>query len=133
MAVLLEERLLTRADYHKMAEVGIIRPNEAVELLNGKIIRMSPIGSEHAANVEDIYFLIEVADSSLEKDRISKLSIYAKAKIPYYWITNLQNKEIEIYSNPSGNKYLSKQVLVKKEKVELSGFSIHIPVSDLLI
>src|SRR5688500_13907972 len=38
-------RLFTRADYHKMAEVGLIAPDERAELLNGKIRTMSPVGS----------------------------------------------------------------------------------------
>ena len=54
MALQLEQRLLTVEEYHKMAEAGILSEDDRVELLNGQIIKMSPIGSKHAACVEKI-------------------------------------------------------------------------------
>lgn len=45
-------RLLTVQEYHRMAEVGILQPDEKVELIAGQIIRkMSPQGSPHAAAI----------------------------------------------------------------------------------
>lgn len=45
-------RLLTVEEYHRMAEVGILHPDEKVELIAGQIIRkMSPQGSPHAAAI----------------------------------------------------------------------------------
>ncbi|MEM8640938.1 MAG: Uma2 family endonuclease [Cyanobacteria bacterium P01_G01_bin.54] len=47
-----ELRLWTSDDYHRMAEVGILHPDEPVELIAGQIIRkMSPQGSPHAAAI----------------------------------------------------------------------------------
>ncbi len=51
-------------------------------------------------HVEDVLLVIEVADSSLKQDQTTKLEIYAEAGIPWYWIVNLQNKVIEVYSQP---------------------------------
>lgn len=46
--------------------------------------------------------LVEVADSTLDSDRIDKGRIYARAGIVCYWIVNLVNQQIEVYSSPSG-------------------------------
>jgi Uma2 family endonuclease len=50
----------------------------------------------------DIGLVIEVADSTLDGDRIDKGRLYAEAGIAYYWIVNLVDRQIEVYSLPSG-------------------------------
>ncbi|MEQ9301285.1 MAG: Uma2 family endonuclease [Cyclobacteriaceae bacterium] len=45
------KRLINREEYYKMAEVGILKSSDHVELINGEIIEMSPIGSRHAGAV----------------------------------------------------------------------------------
>ena len=49
-----ETRKFTVEEYYRMAEVGILQPNEKVELINGEIIVMSPIGNPHASTVRRI-------------------------------------------------------------------------------
>jgi Uma2 family endonuclease len=51
MAVQLLRRRFTVAEYHKMAEAGILSEDDRVELLEGEIVAMSPIGSRHAGLV----------------------------------------------------------------------------------
>lgn len=50
----------------------------------------------------DTSLLIEVADSSLLRDQRDKTRIYARAGIPVYWIINLVDRRIEVYTQPSG-------------------------------
>jgi Uma2 family endonuclease len=50
----------------------------------------------------DIGTLAEVADSSLLRDQRDKTRIYARANIPIYWIVNLVDRRIEVYTQPSG-------------------------------
>lgn len=45
--------------------------------------------------------VIEVADSSLEYDRTVKLSLYAEAAIPHYWLFNVTDRTLEAYSEPA--------------------------------
>jgi Uma2 family endonuclease len=45
---------LSVADYYRMAEVGILRPDERVELIEGEIIDMAPVGSVHAGTVDQM-------------------------------------------------------------------------------
>jgi Uma2 family endonuclease len=53
MAVEVEvpRRLFTVEEYHRMAEAGIFHPDERVELIEGEIVRMSPISPRHAGCV----------------------------------------------------------------------------------
>lgn len=53
MKVELEQRLINVAEYHRMGEVGILEES-GIELIYGKILKMSPIGSKHAACVNKI-------------------------------------------------------------------------------
>ncbi len=51
-------RLFNVDEYYAMAEAGILRHGERVELLSGVIVRMSPIGSRHAAWVDALANLL---------------------------------------------------------------------------
>src|SRR5262245_16812839 len=50
----------------------------------------------------DVGVVIEVADASLLRDQRDKTRIYARAGLPCYWIINLVDQRIEVYSQPSG-------------------------------
>jgi Uma2 family endonuclease len=59
MSVQIQRRLFTVSEYNKMAEAGIL-PERGVELINGEIINMSPIGIRHNAMVSKLtHFLVE--------------------------------------------------------------------------
>jgi len=50
--------------------------------------------------------LIEVAESSLRKDRTIKHEIYAEAGVPEYWIVDVKNRVVDVYTKPSPKGYL---------------------------
>jgi Uma2 family endonuclease len=52
MAVQPTRYRFTRADYYRMAEAGILGEGDRVELIEGEIYRMSPIGPMHAGGVD---------------------------------------------------------------------------------
>ncbi len=52
----------------------------------------------------DIALVIEVADTSLAEDRKRKGRLYARARLPIYWIVNLVGGHVEVYTRPKGGK-----------------------------
>lgn len=44
-------RRFTVHEYHRMAEAGILHEDDRVELIDGEIVEMNPVGSRHAACV----------------------------------------------------------------------------------
>jgi Uma2 family endonuclease len=50
----------------------------------------------------DVALLIEVADTSLLRDRVMKKRLYARAGFPVYWLIKLVDKRIEVYTEPTG-------------------------------
>lgn len=51
---------------------------------------------------QDVVLVVEVADSSLEQDRSTKKRVYARDGVAVYWIANLVDAQIEVYTQPSG-------------------------------
>ncbi len=132
-------------EYFALVEVGLLSPDDRVELLQGLIVSMSPQQPRHAATVwwisgrlasmvgnrglvrsqlplvaaansvpepdvavvpfrPDSYqsshpgealLVVEVADSSIGQDRLTKSRIYAAAGIPDYWLVNLRDSRVE--------------------------------------
>ena len=185
MSIQVKKKKLSVQDYHKMAEVGILAPDDCVELINGEIYQMSPIKSLHASHVnrialllarliEDDYHLItqnpiqldsysepepdlalvkkdeqfylkqhpkaadtlwviEVADSSLEYDRTIKGELYAQADIPFYWIINLQDYQIEAYAKPEHGQYTEHTFHKLENEFSLPFLSVTRKGTDFLI
>ena len=154
--VLAGVRLFNVDEYLDMEKAGILHEDDQVELIDGKVIIMAPIGNHHQSGTdwlnmllaptlvgraivriqgsirlhlrsapepdvavlrlrsvddnrpyypEDIYFVIEVADSSLEYDSGPKLARYAAVGIPEVWVANLRVREVTVYADPSGSGY----------------------------
>lgn len=164
----------TISQYHQMSEAGILSENDKVELINGEIIEMSPIGRRHAACVDrinrlfsnilgikvivrvqnpillnnlsepepdiallkpradfyesghpqpqDIFLLIEVADSSIEYDRDVKIPLYTSSGITEVWLVDIYQQVIIVYRYPSENGYRDIQILSRGEKLSISAF-----------
>ena len=93
----------------------------------------------HHPFAADVGLVIEVADSSLSRDRHDKGRIYAAANIPNYWVVNLIDRQIEFYSQPTPSgaaaEYAASQVYRPGDAapLELDGSLVAaIPVAELL-
>lgn len=81
---------------------------------------------------EDIYWLIEVADTTFTKDTGEKLKIYAAADIPEYWVIDVQRSQVRVFHQPSGEKY-QREVAVTAGTISPLAFpNLNISVERLL-
>ena len=82
---------------------------------------------------DDVHLLIEVSDSSLSYDRDVKLSLYAGAGIREFWIVNIPDSVVEVYTDPSESEYQTRRVFNAEHSVSPSAFSdISLPVSRIV-
>lgn len=93
-----------------------------------------------AAHPAQPVLVVEVGEASLTFDREEKGSLYARARVPEYWILNLRDRVLEIYREPHpdppaphGWAYRSRQDLAAGEHVTpLAAPMARIAVADLL-
>ncbi|MGL6076165.1 MAG: Uma2 family endonuclease [Fimbriiglobus sp.] len=50
------------------------------------------------------YLVVEVSDTSLAQDLGDKLTAYALAKIPEYWVVDIPHRQIHVFTKPKGGK-----------------------------
>ena len=69
----------------------------------------------------DVPLIIEVANSTLNRDQIWKKRIYARAGFAVYWIVNLTERRVEVYSQPAKAKgeYKIRRVYKRDESVPI--------------
>ena len=156
--VLAGRHRFTVDEFLAMEAAGVLYKSDRVELIDGVIIIMPPIGDSHVsgsnwgttlfvppllgratvqvsgpiylndntaprpditlvrwnapgsgvtghATPEDVYLVIEFADTSLAFDQGPKLARYAAAGIPEVWVANLRAWEVTAYGEPSGSEY----------------------------
>src|SRR5436309_1476254 len=153
--------------YHRLAELGVLDEDDRVELLDGQIVPMTPIGAAHAACVfrlnnllarrsrsdtgvsmqnpvvlaerwepqpdiavlgrpgglagawlpgpSDVLLVVEVADTSLERDRDVKVPRYAAAGIPEAWLVDLVRDAISVCREPGPGGYSEIVTLTRGE------------------
>ncbi len=87
---------------------------------------------DHHPYPENIFWLIEYADSSLNKDSSLKYQIYAEAGIPEYWLVNLQRRELIVFRQPRDREYGSKITLTEGEMTPLAFADLRIPVEAII-
>ncbi len=83
----------------------------------------------------EAFLVVEVSDSSLPQDRLSKSRIYAGAGVPDYWILNLRNGCVEVFRAPDPEQrvYGARAVARSGERLELVALpGASVAVDDLL-
>ncbi|HEY9824277.1 MAG TPA: Uma2 family endonuclease [Stenomitos sp.] len=185
MTVQILRKKFTVSQYHQMIETGILTDRDHVELLDGEIIEMSPVGRRHAACVdrltellilqltsraivrtqnpirlsnnsepqpdiailrrredfyatghpqpEDIFLVIEVADTTIEFDRDIKIPTYAQENIPEAWLIDLNAEVVNIFQEPTAKGYLKHQCFKADQQLRIASFSdVQINIAQFL-
>ncbi len=107
---------ITVEEYYTRAQIGLIDPDARVELIEGEVIDMAPIGNRHGyavdllnarlcALADDALLVIEVSDATLRKDMEVKTPLYARHGVPEVWIVDLQQNRIRYLRAPQGGRY----------------------------
>jgi Uma2 family endonuclease len=93
------------------------------------------VGDYDARRPSSALLIVEVADSSLKQDRLTKRAIYAAAAVPEYWIVNLPHDCVEVRRGPepSARRYTRVTIARRGERIELSALpGASVAVNDLL-
>lgn len=162
MAIDYKRRDITVEDYHRMADAGIFGPEERVELIDGELIEMAPIGNPHWTrhaiitnylngvlgsrafivpqgsfpldrrsepqpdiavlaprdyhergpdSPDEIFALIEVAQTSINFDLGRKRRLYASRRIREYLVVDIGKNQLFRFTEPSDLVYGVESVL----------------------
>jgi Uma2 family endonuclease len=185
MTLLVARHLFTVDEYHRMGTACVFGETERVELIEGEIVEMTPIGSRHAGHVNrlndlltaavgrmaivavqnplrlgsrsepqpdllllrrradyyasahpeppDVLLLVEVADTSLDYDRLVKIPLYARAAIPEVWLLDLEALSLLVHRDPGSEGYRDVRSARRGERLALGslpGFAV--AVDDVL-
>lgn len=92
-------------------------------------------GDYVTAHPRTAFLLVEVSDSSLPQDRITKARIYAAAGIPEYWIVNLRLGCVEVFRapEPAARCYASTWRAIPGDRLAVTTLAgVEVSVTDLL-
>ncbi|MGC2235892.1 MAG: Uma2 family endonuclease [Pyrinomonadaceae bacterium] len=82
---------------------------------------------------EDVLLLIEVSDSTIEYDREIKKNLYAGAGIIEFWLVNLRDNTVEVFSSPKNGNYRLTRILEPGETIEAAAVeNLTMPINDIL-
>jgi len=65
----------------------------------------------------DMLLIVEIADSSLEYDRKIKTALYAERGLPEYWISDIRNDRLLVFSEPDGKSYRARRELRRGDRI----------------
>lgn len=83
---------------------------------------------------EDVFLIIEIADTTLSHDRNRKARSYAQAGIPEYWVVNLKQRQVIVYRQPQGEAYQSEQILEATDTIAPLAFpEVRIELQTILL
>ncbi|MBW4507850.1 MAG: Uma2 family endonuclease [Scytonematopsis contorta HA4267-MV1] len=98
------------------------------------VVQIDPLDyADHHPTPNEVYLIIEVADSSLKFDCETKCKAYAQAGIFDYWVLDVLNRELYVFREPNKDGYQSKVILREDKTISPLQFpNIQIQVLEML-
>jgi Uma2 family endonuclease len=82
---------------------------------------------------DEVYLIIEIADSTLRSDLNLKKQVYAAAGIPDYWVLDLSHRQLYVYRQPTATGYQQEQILEETAQIAPLAFPEKLlPVASML-
>ncbi|MGB3616484.1 MAG: Uma2 family endonuclease [Catalinimonas sp.] len=95
---------------------------------------LRPFDESKVPALKDVQIVIEVSDSTLRLDQTTKLRMYAAAGVPEYWIVNLKQRQIEVYTRPEGSRYADQTIYAADDTARSATVeNLNVRVADLMI
>ncbi len=96
-------------------------------------VAVVPPGDYDDAHPSEAWLIVEVAESSLGRDRALKAQLYAECGVPEYWVVNLRDRQIEVHTEIVGGSYSRVTPYRKGEAIALVRFpDLQVRVDDVL-
>jgi Uma2 family endonuclease len=86
-------------------------------------VAIVPVGDYLDDHPKIAFLIIEVAESSLLRDRTTKKLAYEAAGVPEYWIVNLEDNIVEAYRSLQNGVYTEVRMYRRNEKIPVPSFS----------
>lgn len=104
-------------------------PEPDLAIVKGRILDYT----QAHPGAEDIYLVIEVADSTLKQDCEVKDKLYARSSIAEYWVIDLKNRQVQIFRDPTPTGYSSQLILTETHSVSPLAFpEIGLAIASIL-
>lgn len=81
---------------------------------------------------DDIYWLIEIADSTLARDLDKKKKAYACAKIQEYWVVDVQAIKLKVFRHPESEDYQSEEEYIEGFIFPIAFPEVQVAISKIL-
>ena len=124
----LSRALAGRADVRVQLQLAV--SEESLPEPDVALVALQDFDEVHPAKA---FLVVEVAETSLRKDRSVKAGLYARAGVPEYWVVNLVDRLMEVHTEVAGAVYSRVTSARPGESVRLRAFpDVEIAVGDIV-
>ena len=103
--------------YEAWSEVSVAIPPMNLPEPDIVVTSFTPVAGRAPVPVETIAIIVEVADTTLSHDLRTKVTVYARAGIPEYWVVDVEAKVIHQMWAPAGETYAERREMAIGDRI----------------